>query len=127
MIFDVTLVAIQSIDVVAGTIQLQIELTMNWRDPRIVFKDLKADTNLNLMSFAEQSDVWVPSVIFVNTESKFVTVNDEKSFVVISREGNSTRNLDNVLNNLFYYSGSENTLSITRNYYQPFLCLFDIG
>ena len=43
------------------------------------------------------------------------------------REGNLTRNLDNMVNNLFYYSGSENTLSLSRNYYEPFICLFNIA
>ena len=60
-----------------------MQLTMNWRDPRIIFRDLKMDYNLNLMSFDEQKSIWVPSATFVNTETKFVTINDEKSFIIV--------------------------------------------
>ena len=43
------------------------------------------------------------------------------------REANSTRNPDSRLLNILYYTGSANTLSLSRNYYQPFICQFNIA
>jgi hypothetical protein len=124
---DITIAAIQNIDVVAGRLHLQLELGMNWKDPRVLFRDLKLNYNLNLMSYFEQTNIWVPEVIFINTESKFATLNDNKAYIVVKREGESTRTPDHYRNNLFYYPGSANSLSQARNYYEPFICQFNIA
>ena len=58
---------------------------------RIIFHDLKEDKNLNDLSFEEQQLIWVPSIVFVDTESRFITINDEKAFAIINREGKHTR------------------------------------
>ena len=83
MSLDISLASIQNIDVVAGRLHLQLVLGMNWKDPRIVFHNLKEDHHLNLMSYAEQTGIWVPDIIFVNTEDKFVTLNDIKAHIVV--------------------------------------------
>ena len=78
-----TLGAIRNIDMTTGRMNLQLELGLSWRDPRLLFRDLKPDQNLNLMSYDEQTHIWLPSVAFADTEPKFSTVNDERSHISV--------------------------------------------
>ena len=78
-----TLGAIRNIDMATGRMYLHLEMGLSWRDPRLLFRDLKPDHNLNLMRYDEQTRIWLPSVAFVDTEPKFSTVNDERSRISV--------------------------------------------
>ena len=83
----VALISILSIDVVKGKLHTQIQLSFAWKDPRITFHNLKRDRNLNLLSPREQELVWIPDIIFRNTETRLVSINDAKTFIAVDRQG----------------------------------------
>ena len=82
------LLRVLEIDEVGSFIALQFELMFEWNDPRVQFSNLKYDSNLNTLSEVEKNIMWVPEIIFFNTEQKEETLNDAKSFIVLEREGN---------------------------------------
>ena len=53
---------------------LQFEITMGWREnSRTVFHNLKKDKSLNALSNNEVTSVWLPLVIYDNTDQKELT------------------------------------------------------
>ena len=75
----------------------------------------------------EKQMIWLPVIIFENTETMFSTLNDEKTFTIIKKEGDFVRNSEEILSNNFLYSGAENTIIVSRNYDQEFICNFNIA
>ena len=79
---------ILEINEVDSTIEIQFELILEWNDPRVQFSNLKYDSNLNTLSAVEKQLIWVPEIVFDNNHMKQETLNDEKSFIVLKRQGN---------------------------------------
>ena len=75
----------------------------------------------------EKQMIWLPVIIFENTETRFTTLNDAKTFTIIEKQGGFVRNSDQVLSNNFLYSGKDNTIVTSRNYDQEFICNFNIA
>ena len=123
----VDLISILNIDVVKGKLHTQIQLSFAWKDPRVTFHNLKKDRNLNLLSPREQELLWIPDIIFKNTETRLVSINDAKTFIAIDQQGSFRWIAENVLNNVFLYRGDENTVLMSRNYAEEFICDFDIA
>ena len=71
--------------------------------------------------------MWLPIIIFENTETRFFTINDAKTFTNVKKSGGYTRNPQWELSNNFLYKGAENTIVMSRNYDQEFICKFDIA
>ena len=53
---------------------LQYSLTLNWRDLRIDFKNLKQDTFLNTVGREDAAKIWYPQVVFYNTRTMEETI-----------------------------------------------------
>ena len=55
-------------------IDLQFQITLEWREnDRVVFHNLKQDKSLNSLSKSEVDTIWLPLVIYDNTDQKEVT------------------------------------------------------
>ena len=100
---NMELISILNIDVVGGKLHAQIQLSLAWKDPRVVFKNLKTDRNLNILSPKEQTVIWIPEVIFKNTETRLVSINDAKTFIAVDQEGGFKWIDDHILDNVFLY------------------------
>ena len=56
---------------------LQYRMTLNWRDLRVTFKNLKQDIFLNTVGRDDAAKVWYPKIVFYNTrgmEETMVTI-----------------------------------------------------
>ena len=56
-----------------------------WKDARLKFKNLKTNRNLNTLTPTEKEIIWIPGVVFFDTETKAVSLNDEKAFATVTR------------------------------------------
>ena len=52
-------------------------------DYRLKFYNMKQNINMNTLTNTEKEGIWVPSLVFSNTEEKVNTVNDPKAFAVV--------------------------------------------
>ena len=127
VIIGVDLISLLNIDVVQGKLHTQIQLSMAWKDPRITFQNLKKDRNLNLFSPKERKMLWIPNIIFKNTKNRLVSINDAKTFIAIDREGSFRWVDEHILHNVFLFEGSDNTIIMSRNYAEEFICDFNIA
>ncbi len=62
--------SILSISEVQSAIRVQFQLNMTWMDSRITFRNLKPAVHQNSVNLTESGVIWLPSVIFYNTENK---------------------------------------------------------
>ena len=76
---------IQNINEVEKTFQVPFILSLSWFDSRLRYKNLKEDEVFNLLSKTEKSTIWLPIVIFKNTNEKYTTIVDEKTYIQIKK------------------------------------------
>lgn len=77
---------------------------------------------MNTLSIVEQHLIWVPELIFANTEKREPTLNDEATFINIRKTGGYSRSRHDVLDNIYIYKGSENAITSSRIYNTQFIC-----
>ena len=71
-------------------------LFLKWVDPRIQYFNLKVNDELNTLIPKERKQIWVPFIIFWNTEKHETSVNDDKAQIDVSRRSNFTRSSKNL-------------------------------
>ena len=111
---------------VGGYFQVQFILTMKWFESRLKFKNLKNDINLNGFLPNENGEIWVPEMIFSNTEEKPSTIVDEKTTIFVEKVGEHKLSASDENENIQYFAGTENPLQLTRFYNQRFLCNYQL-
>ena len=78
----IDLIKILDINEVGQIFGNQFNLYMTWYDFRLKLHNMKDNINMNTLTKTEKEGIWVPSLVFSNTEAKVTTVNDPKAFAV---------------------------------------------
>ena len=107
-------------------VQLKFSLRMTWVDARLDFYNIKLDETMNVISLEELNRIWLPVIIFHNTERGQRTINDEESFATISRTGIGSGSDSSISEDIDIYKGSENKISMSRLYNIEFFCDYDM-
>ena len=107
-------------------VQLKFSLRMTWVDARLDFYNIKLDETMNVVSLEELNRIWLPVIIFHNTERGQRTINDEESFATISRTGIGSGSDSSISEDIDIYKGSENKISMSRLYNIEFFCDYDM-
>ena len=104
-----------------------VKIIMEWYDQRIDFRNLKKDEKLNVINSKELRDsLWLPSLLFQNSNSRERTQIDEEASLVVRRLGKSKPNDLTEIHEDSIYSGSENPLILSRYYTVKLNCLFEL-
>ena len=127
MVVSVDVNAILDIAEVQNTITIQLNLKLTWLDTRLRLMNLKEDRNLNTLTPEFREKIWIPQVVFYNTQQKLESLNDHKSFAVIDRLGGFEQSAKSELFNALYYKGGENPITTSRVYDSEFLCEFSMA
>ena len=117
-----------NIDEVDDSIHLQFQISLQWRENRAKFQNLKDKTSLNALTEDDIQRLWLPLVIYDNTDQKESTrlgwVNEWTTRVTVTREGNFTRaGLDQV-DEAEIFDGADNNLTMTQTYTHEFQCRY---
>ena len=124
---NIDIYSILEITEVANTITLQINLKLTWLDPRLTMYNLKQDRDLNTLTQKFRNKIWIPEVVFFNTQHKQESLNDGKAFATILRKGKYEQSPRSELENSLIFEGAENPITISRVYDSEFLCEFDMA
>ena len=114
--------SIMEINEVEGIFQVQFCLLMKWVDSRLSFMNLKEDITLNTFLPSEKEDIWVPELVFHNTEERPSSLVDETASMKVKKEGDFTPAGIDENENIQYFKGSENPILLHRFYNLRFLC-----
>ena len=82
VLITIDLIKILDINEVGQIFGNQFNLYMTWYDFRLKLHNMKTNINMNTLTNTEKEGIWVPSLVFSNTEEKVNTVNDPKAFAV---------------------------------------------
>ena len=97
---------------------------------RLTFHNLKKDLALNAIKEDKLKLLWLPLVIYANTDQKQTTRLggswEWSTSVLIKREGNFTRSGLEEVDEIEIYRGSENSLSMQQTYTHEFQCVYKL-
>ena len=128
---SIDLLKIVSIDETYHKINFQFHITLEWREnDRVYFHNLKKDSSLNALSDDDISRLWLPLVIYDNTDQKEVSrlgaMWEWNTPVNVIREGNFTRSGLHVVDETEIFEGGENTIMMEQVYTWQFQCKYDL-
>ena len=61
------------------------QLRLTWSDRRLTMLNLKEDEDLNTLTSEYRGRIWMPQIVFYNTQDKLESLNDDKAFATIRR------------------------------------------
>ena len=98
---NVSLKLLKMVEIDEGdnSIDLQFEIILEWRDSRIAYNNLKKNIFFNALTEDEISMIWLPVLIYVNTDQKETTrlgwITEWSTRVEVSRDGEFKRQVLN--------------------------------
>ena len=109
----------------------KFKISLTWRENRVSYQNLKKSMTNNLLREDEVKTLWLPLVIYWNTDQEETTrlgVEWEwKTRVMVRREGNFTRSSMDRINEAEIFQGAENTLIMEQTYTHDFQCVFKLN
>ena len=63
-----TLFKVVAIEVEDHSIQLQFQINLEWKENRATYNNLKSKSYLNALSQEEINSLWLPLVVYLNTD-----------------------------------------------------------
>ena len=111
------------------SIEIQFQITMVWKENRATYQNLKADDSLNALTQNDIDKLWLPKVIYENTDQKDTTrlgvAWEWETNVEVRREGKFTRSGLETVDETFIFRGDENSLVMNQTYTHEFQCPYD--
>ena len=112
----VDLFTILKIDEIDSLFSCQIILHLTWFDQRLLYNNLKLDSNYNTMSEKEMESIWTPKVVFTNTEKRDGLKKDDKAHATVANYGKFVMATDDIIDNTQIFQGTENPITLSRAY-----------
>ena len=128
---SITLFKIVGMEEVQHSIQFQFEITLEWRENRAIFHNLKRNVALNALSEKEIGDLWLPLAIYTNTDQQETTGLGASwqwsTSVTITREEEvPQRSGLDVVDEIEIFQGKNNALTMYQAYTHKFQCQYQL-
>ena len=127
---SITLMKVVEIEEVDHSIHLQFQITLMWMENRVKYQNLKKKTSLNTLTAGDVNTIWLPLIVYENTDQKEVTrVGMEWEWatdVTVTREGNFTRSGVEEVDEAEIFEGAENRLNMYQTYTWEFQCQYEL-
>ena len=123
------LLSVLNLDQIGQIMFVKYVLLAKWKDPGLKFHNLKRDANQNVLSEIEWSRIWVPRIIFDNTEATEESIMDAKSIIRVLANENFTHTVTDLHHhqNIYVFDGKETELEMSRAYNTEFLCEYSMA
>ena len=113
-----------------NSVEFQFQITLEWKENRASFQNLKTNLFLNDLSLEDISKLWLPLVIYTNTDQQETTrlgVEWEwTTDVWVKQEGNFIISDAFVLDETEIFKGTENSLVLVQSYTHKFQCVYQL-
>ena len=128
---SIVLMKVVEIEEVDHSIHLQFQISLKWKENRVQYQNLKKETSLNALTDEDIKTIWLPLIVYDNTDQKEVTrlgVDWEwATRVTVTREGNFTRSTDKEVDEVELFEGAENRLTMNQTYTWEFQCQYELA
>ena len=112
------------------SIELQFQITIEWKENRATYHNLKDESYMNALSKKDTNRIWLPLVVYTNTDQQQTTRLGENwewsTNVLVKKEGGFERSDSEVLAEIEVFKGSENSLSMVQSYTHEFQCVYQL-
>ena len=116
------------------SIEIQFEISIEWKEKRAIFHNLKRRDSLNALPRKDIEMLWLPEVVYENTDQKQTTRLGEfgngewKTKVIVRKEvENGTMSSIESVDETEIFSGVENSLVMNQTYTHTFQCNFKLS
>ena len=127
---SITLMKIVEIEEVDHSIHLQFQISVWWKENRVKYQNLKEETSLNILTEDDFNRIWLPLIVFDNTDQKETTRLgmdwEWATRVTVTREGNFTRSEIEEVDEVEIFEGDENRLTMNQTYTWEFQCQYEL-
>ena len=127
---SITLMKVVEIEEVDHSIHLQFQISLSWKENRVKYQNLKKQTSLNALTIDDVNTIWLPLIVYDNTDQKEVTRLGENwewvTDVTVTREGNFTRSGNEEVDEAEIFEGAENSLTTNQTYTWEFQCKYEL-
>ena len=106
-------------------IELKFDISLKWYENRAIYQNLKREEALNMMSDEELEALWIPYIIFENTDNdEAVSIEGIKTKVSVSREGFFIRSGSDVVDEIELFEGNANRITLNQTHSKKFHCTY---
>ena len=127
---SIILMKVVEIEEVDHSIHLQFQISLTWKENRVKYQNLKKQTSLNALAADDVNTIWLPLIVYDNTDQKEVTRLGENwewaTDVTVTREGNFTRSGIEEVDEAEIFKGAENRLTMYQTYTWEFQCKYEL-
>ena len=129
---SITLMKVVEIEEVDHSIHLQFQISLSWKENRVTYQNLKTQTSLNALTADDINTIWLPLIVYDNTDQKELTRLGEygngewSTDVTVTREGNFTRSDIREIHEAEIFQGTENRLTMNQTYTWEFQCKYKL-
>ena len=116
------------IDTANSKFTTDFDLNLKWYDPRLIFRDLKADETFNNLSQDNKKIIWSPKIDLLNALGPIKNqLIDDSTSVVLLKESEETLPEDFTFSNeARLFSGEKNAVLLSRKFSQEHACNFNL-
>ena len=129
---SITLMKVVEIEEVDHSIHLQFQISLSWKENRVRYQNLKKKTSLNALTENDIRAIWLPLMVYDNTDQKEVTRLGMEwewaTLVSVTRNLNNTfsrSGLDQV-DEAEIFEGAEHNLTMEQMYTWEFQCKYQL-
>ena len=114
------------------SIEIQFEISLVWKEKRATFQNLKKRDSLNALSKKDYESLWLPQVIYENTDQKDTTRLGDGNWewdtkVIVRREQESgSMSGPETVDETEVFSGEKNSLVMNQTYTRTFQCNYEL-
>ena len=127
---SITLMKVVEIEERDHSIHLQFQISLSWKENRVRYQNLKKETSLNTLTQDDINTIWLPLIVYDNTDQKEVTRLgmdwEWATRVTVTREGNFTRTGLEEVDEAEVFEGAENRLTMKQTYTWEFQCKYQL-
>jgi hypothetical protein len=128
---SISLLKIVSLEEVLHKIDFQFQINLEWKENRVTYHNLKIKTSLNALTDTEVRALWLPHLIYANTDMMEAVQLDggvplTTTTIVVTREGNFTRSGIEAIDETEIFEGKDNRLSMYQTYTKSFQCQYHL-
>ena len=119
---SVRLHGLSRLEPVLASYQAEFTVSLRWRDSRLQFDNLRAESSMNSIRPEETDQIWFPSFYFDNTRDKVRSLTDSKAVLRVLRQGEGQLSSKQDTENKLIFQGRENFIQYERFYSEQFEC-----
>ena len=121
---SVRLHGLSRLEPVLASYQAEFTVSLSWRDSRLQFDNLRAESSMNSIGPEETDQIWFPSFYFDNTRDKVRSLTDSKAVLRVLRQGEGQLSSKQDTENKLIFQGRENFIQYERFYSEELHCDF---